>query len=185
MLFVTWIVTVVISCYIAKDFKRLGIFFGEIIPQKILKKFARIKSIFTNSILKIALGYLIIMMITFVMLWIAFLILGIKNSFIVALIVSVIDLLPVLGVGLVLIPWALVSFFTNKVFLGVGLSATYFIILISRNFLEPKIISKQIGISPLLTLITMFVGLKVAGVGGMILSPLVLIIFIKYYKEEY
>ena len=185
MFIVTWIATIAIGCYIAKDFEKLGAFFKDIISKNYLNKLSKLKNIFVNSVLKIAAGYLIIMLITLVMLWISFAILGINNSFIVALITSVIDLLPVLGAGLVIIPWAVFSFCLGNVFVGMGLLLTYIVILISRNFLEPKIISKQIGINPLLTLLAIFIGLKVAGVGGMILAPLILVIFIKYHKTDY
>jgi predicted PurR-regulated permease PerM len=57
-------------------------------------------------------------------------------------------------------------------------------VILVRNFLEPKIIGKQIGINPLFTLIAMFLGLRIFGVWGLFLFPVVLIAVIKYYKSE-
>jgi len=79
----------------------------------------------------------------------------------------------VLGTGTVLIPWSLISLITGDTFLGVGLIFMYVIILVVRNIIEPKFIGKRIGLKPIVTLLSMYLGLKLAGVPGMFLFPLV------------
>ncbi len=177
------IVTVVASCYIAKDFDRLKRFLFGLMPSSRADKIRQVKSILGENSWKFIKGYAIITIITFFELAAAFFILGIKSPVIAALIVAFVDLLPVLGVGTVLIPWSLIEFLGQNYFLGVRLLITYAVIAVVRNFIEPKIIGEQIGINPIFTLVSMFLGLKVAGIFGMILCPLALTVVISYYKK--
>jgi predicted PurR-regulated permease PerM len=92
---------------------------------------------------------------TFVELTVGFLLLKIKYAILVALLVALIDLLPVFGTGTVLLPWGFFELFMGSATKGVGILLLYFVVTIVRNFAEPKIIGKQIGINPLFTLISM------------------------------
>jgi predicted PurR-regulated permease PerM len=69
-------------------------------------------------------------------------------------------------------------------YLGIGLAVLFLIVVILRNFLEPKIIGKQVGINSLFTLATMFLGLKVLGILGLFLFPIIFIVTVQYYKNE-
>ena len=182
--FVSTVVTVVATCYISKDYDRLKRFIMGLMKESTYKNAVVIKNIFTDCILKFILGYLLIMGITFVQLLIGFFILGIKNFLITAFLISLIDILPVLGIGTVLLPWSVILFLQGNYKLGFGIIILYIIISIVRNFVEPKIIGKQMGINPLFTLLFMFLGLKLAGVAGMIILPIVLIIVITFYKRQ-
>lgn len=124
------------------------------------------------------------MVITFIELSISFLILRINHPFLIGFIISLIDILPVLGTGAVLIPWAIISILTQNISLGISLAIIYIIITVIRNFLEPKIISGNVGINPLFTLAAMFLGIKFFGITGLFILPITLIVIIKYYKEE-
>ena len=178
------IVTFVAGCYIAKDFEGLIRFTKDIIKPERLKKIMMIKNIIFHRVLKLISGYFFLMLITFIELFAGFLLFGIKNAFILALITAFLDLLPVLGTGAVIIPWAIFCFLTGSVSRGVGLLILYAIITVVRNLIEPKIIGKQIGITPLLTLLTMFLGLKLAGVAGLILLPLTVIVAFDFYRKQ-
>ena len=143
------IVALVAGCYIAKDFKNLLKFVFELIGEKTYGKIVRIKNIIVNSVLNIAKGYLILSLITFVILTVSFFSLKIKYAPLLALLISFVDLLPVLGTGIVLIPWGIIEFFWYNRTSGIILFITYVLTIIVRNFSEPKIIGKQIGIYPL------------------------------------
>ena len=65
-----------------------------------------------------------------------------------------------------------------------GILILYAVVSIVRNFIEPKIIGKQIGINPLFTLVSMYVGLKTAGIAGMLLFPVVLIVLFSFYRNK-
>ena len=182
--FVSSAVTVVASCYIAKDYSLLAKFLYNLINKEKYNKILVIKNIISKNILKLTSGYLILLLITFIELIVGFFCLGIKHPFLVAVIVSLVDLLPVLGTGTVLLPWSLFSFYTDDMTIGIGLIVLYLLISFVRNFSEPKIIGKKIGINPLFTLASMFVGIKVAGIAGLFVFPLVLIVVIEYYKIQ-
>ncbi len=178
------IVALVASCYIAKDFDRLKKFIIGIIGNNAYIKSKKIKEIFSGSILKLLKGYLILCSITFLELTAGLLILRVKYAPVIALIIAVVDLLPVLGSGTVLIPWGIICIAFGDTAKGFLLLILYIVIIIARNFLEPKIIGRQIGINPIFTLFAMFAGLRLLGVFGLFLFPIILIVTIKYYEQE-
>lgn len=101
---------------------------------------------------------------------------NVKYPLLIALGVAFIDALPILGAGTILIPWAIISALNGDLKLGIVLTILWIIMSVVRQFLEPKIVSKKIGIHPIFTLIAMYTGFKVIGVMGMLVGPIVLII---------
>ncbi|MBR7133074.1 MAG: sporulation integral membrane protein YtvI [Clostridia bacterium] len=178
------IVTLVASCYIAKDFEGLAKFCRALCGKKRYLNVLKIKEIFTKSILRIIRGYLILSGITFLELAAAFLLLRVRYALILALLIAFVDLLPVFGTGTVLVPWGIVELILGKGFFGAALILLYLTVVLVRNFAEPKVIGRQIGINPLFTLLAMFAGLKLLGFWGLIVFPVVLIVTVKYYKAE-
>lgn len=182
-LLVSCIVTVVASCYIAADYDFLYEYFTSNAPQKLSTFFKDVKSSVSETMVKVLRGYLLLMLLTFAELTLSMYILGIKYAVVVAAIVSIIDILPILGTGTVLIPWSIISFINGNYLLGIGLIVTYVVVTIVRNFLEPKVIGHQVGLYPLLTLVAMFTGLRLFGFFGMLLLPVVLILLINLYRK--
>ncbi|MDQ0191796.1 sporulation integral membrane protein YtvI [Paenibacillus wynnii] len=129
---------------------------------------------------KALVGYLraqlILISITAMIVIIGLLLLGVKSALAIGLMIGFVDLLPYLGVGIVMLPWAIYSYVTGNLALGVGLSILFAIILIVRQVLEPKVLASSIGLDPLAMLIGMFAGLQVFGVLGLILGPVILVI---------
>ena len=181
---ITFIVTVVAGCYFAYDYDKFKKFILSLLTDETVLKLKKLRSIFKETILKIIGGYLILMSISFAVLLIGFIVIGIKSAFYLALFISFVDLLPVLGTGTVLIPWAIFNLIRGRIFLGVGLIIIYIIVTIIRNFLEPNIIGKKLGISPLFMLIAIFVGYRLLGFIGLIAAPLLLIIVYEYYTTQ-
>ena len=179
----SFLVSLAASCYIAKDFEMLGRFIKGLMSKEKISKISELREIIFGSVLKIIKGYLILAIITFAELFLSFLILKVNNAFILALLISFIDLLPVFGTGAVLIPWGIAEALLGNS-LGIKLIIVYVIIAVIRNLSEPKIVSSQIGIHPLFTLIAMVSGLKLLGFFGLIAFPLALIVTIKYYKNQ-
>ncbi len=182
--FISSIVTLVATCYIAKDFEQLLRFCRNLLGKSIANKVSKIKNIFVGSVLKLLKGYSILSLIAFCELYLGFLIIGVEYPFILALFIAIVDILPVIGTGTVMVPWAVISALLGNVSLSLSLAVLYIITVVVRNFSEPKIIGMQIGINSLFTLIFMFAGLKIMGVGGLILFPVIFIVTIKYYKDE-
>jgi predicted PurR-regulated permease PerM len=93
------------------------------------------------------------------------------------LVVGFLDILPILGPGALFVPWSLWEIASGNGSFGFELLVLYGIIVIVRQVLEPKIVADSIGLHPLATLVGMFVGLKAAGVMGMFLGPVILVLF--------
>ncbi len=140
------------------------------------------------SIVKLIKAYIIILLITFSELFLGLSILKVKYAFVIAILISIIDLLPVLGTGIVIIPWAIYNLFFGKIYMAVGLFLLWLVILIVRQVVEPRIISSQIGVHPLVTLMGIYIGFKLIGPGGLILGPLTVLtikgIFAMVLKEK-
>lgn len=178
------IVTILASCYIAKDYDGFKDGFIEVLDYKYIKIIDKITFILKNNFLKILVGYMKLMLITFLELYIGLLLLRIKRALLLAVIISILDLLPIIGTGTILIPWGLYNLVTGDVYLGIALLILYVIVAILRSTLEPRIIGKQIGLHPLIAVLAVFTGLKIGGFLGMITVPLLLMLVIQLYKER-
>lgn len=113
-----------------------------------------------------------LMGITCLILTVGFFILQIPYAPLWALLISLVDALPVLGTGMVLVPWSLVSFIQGDSIRAVGLLGVYTAATLIRQVLEPRLVGRQLGLDPLVTLLAMYAGYRLFGLGGMILSPL-------------
>lgn len=184
-LLISCVVTVVATYYISKDYSRLLKFVRGFLSNDFYRLITDIKNIFTECIFKFAVGYFWLFIITFCELLIGFMMLKIKNFIILAALVALLDLLPVIGTGTILLPWAIVMFLQNKYTLGIGLVILYLMITVVKNFIEPKIIGKQIGINPLFTLVFIFLGLRLGGIIGMLVLPIAFTVFFTYYRRRF
>ena len=128
------------------------------------------------------LAQLKIMGIVFVILLIGFFILRSPYAFLLALLISFLDLLPVLGTGTVLIPWALIVLVQGNFHQGIILIILYIVCLLARQLLQPKIIGDSIGMDTLPTLVLIYTGYKLKGMSGMILALLIGTIMMTLYK---
>lgn len=114
---------------------------------------------------------------TYVATLIGLLILGVKYQLAIALLVTIVDILPILGVGSALVPWAAYCLLTGDIFTGIGLIILFLAITVIRRVIEPKILGDAVGIGPLSALISLYVGLQLVGGIGLFLGPLVVIVY--------
>ena len=103
--------------------------------------------------------------------------LNISYPLLIALGIGFVDALPILGSGTVMIPWAIISSVNGDIKLGIAIFVLYVIVLVVHQLLEPKIVSSNLGIHPIFTLIAMYTGFKTIGLLGLFIGPIVLIIF--------
>ena len=106
----------------------------------------------------------------------AFLNFNVQYPLLMALFIGFVDALPILGSGTVMIPWAIISGLNGDLSLGIAIVTLFILMSIVRQFLEPKLVSKNIGVHPIFTLIAMYTGFKITGVIGLLIGPIVLII---------
>ena len=93
-----------------------------------------------------------------------------------ALGLAVMDFIPIIGAGTVMVPWAFVALFTRDFSGAAELMAIWGVIALFRRVMEPKFVGDQTGLSPILSLVSIYVGMKLAGVLGMVLGPVVLLV---------
>lgn len=121
--------------------------------------------------------------ITCLMLTAGFLLLRISYAPLWAVVISVLDALPVLGTGSVLVPWSLILFLRGDTPRAIGLLGIYIATALIRSMLEPKLVGRQLGLDPLVTLIALYAGFRFWGLPGMILAPLLAITVIRMLPE--
>lgn len=102
---------------------------------------------------------------------------SIQYPLLMALFIGFVDALPILGSGTVMVPWAIVCAINGDLNLGIAIIVLLIIMSVARQILEPKLVSKNIGVHPIFTLIAMYTGFKVIGIMGLLIGPIVLIIF--------
>ena len=116
---------------------------------------------------------LILMGITFVILIIGLMVLKVPYFILIAIAISIVDVLPILGSGIIIVPWSIISFILGSSYLGKGLAIIYIILIITRQVLEPKIMGKEIGVRPLYTFLATIIGSLILGPIGLIIGPLI------------
>ena len=172
---VTTIVTIVSSFYIAADYRTVLDFLEKLIPAAHRDKVIQCVGYAKTAVLVYIKSYSIMFCITFAELWLGFVILSIPYPLGLAFGIAVFDLMPILGVGGILLPWGVIALLMGNLKIGLGILILYLVIAAVRNVLEPRIVGKQIGLHPLATLVAMVVGLKLAGLVGMMMLPICLV----------
>lgn len=166
------LITVIATFFLALDYEGIMEFLRGHLQNRQQKLLEKIEKCVKNALLIYLKSYTVLFGITFLELSIGFLLLRIPYAVLLGLAIAVFDLLPVLGTGGILIPWAIVLFVTNETSLAAGLLVLYAVITVIRSILEPRLVGKQIGLHPLAALLAMYLGLKLAGVIGLIAFPL-------------
>jgi len=163
------VVVIIATYYFAIDRVRINCFFLSFFPKNGRMVLKYIKDILSNTVGKYIRAYGLLFFLTFGELLLAFSLLKFRYSFVLALVIAFIDLLPVLGTGTVLIPWAIVLFIIGNYGLGIWILIIYAVITVIRQVLEPKIVGKLFGLHPLAALAAMYIGLKLMGIIGIFL----------------
>lgn len=108
----------------------------------------------------------------------------IEYPILMALLVGFVDVLPILGAGSIMIPWSIILFLNNNYSLGLSIIGLYIFTLVTKQLIEPKLVSKHISIHPIFTLISMYTGFKILGIIGLIIGPIILIILKNVFAEN-
>lgn len=117
-----------------------------------------------------------LMALCFLIVGVGLMLLRIPYAPIWAFLIAFVDAIPVLGTGTVLIPWSLICLLQGQSVKALGLLGIYVVALLSRSILEPRLVGKQLGIDPLVTLIALYIGFQLWGIGGMLISPMVCVV---------
>lgn len=177
--------TAVISAFlISAKLPKLRRFLFRKIPRKWLRSLADT----TGQIRRVAGSWLTaqckLVGVSFVILFLGLVLLRIPYALLWAFLICLVDAFPVLGTGTVLLPWSLVCLLQADTGRAIGLAAIYVAVTLTRSLLEPKVLSSHLGLDPLLTLMALYAGFRLWGLGGMILAPILAVIAIRLTGES-
>ncbi|MBR6825286.1 MAG: sporulation integral membrane protein YtvI [Oscillospiraceae bacterium] len=170
---ILFILTTLLSAYFfAIDRRELHAYLQTHIPKGWLEKGQTLLSKTKAALGGYAKSQLYLSGVTFGLCALGLLLLGHGKAFLLALPIALIDSLPLFGAGTVLIPWGLLSFLRGDTGGGIGLLLLYAAVAVTRTVLEPRFLGKQMGLHPLLTLLSLYGGFRLFGLWGMILLPI-------------
>lgn len=187
---VSVVIAIISSCFMCMEYDKMVNFIKrQLSSKRDVRDLSSAKHLLLGSLKKIFRAYATIILITFTEIFIglqALKLLGLYNGgyiFIIAAITAIVDIIPVLGTGTILIPWALVCFIIGSPWLGLGIAILYVCITVIRQIIEPKLVASNLGISPVLSIMGLYLGLKLFGVVGMLAMPIILTM-IKLLNDE-
>ena len=159
------------TVFLVGDYEKIMAFLQNHIPGKAKGILGNVRAYLTDTLFVVIRSYLLIMTLTFIELSILFSVFGITSPVLKASCIAVLDILPILGTGGIMIPWAVISLVVGNVGLGLKLLLIYGIVTVVRNYVEPKIVGTQLGLHPIITLVSMFIGLRLFGFWGLFGLP--------------
>jgi sporulation integral membrane protein YtvI len=182
-LLIKFVFTIVSSFFFTIDYYKIAQFIATQFRGGRRDIIVKLKENVIGSLGKFLKAYSIIISITFMELSIGFWILGVPTPFLFGLVVAIIDIMPILGTGTVLIPWSVISLIMGNTKVGIGMLILYIVITVVRQILEPKIVGQQIGLHPIVTLMLMYVGAQLMGLLGLLILPIMTTILVKLNKD--
>ena len=184
------VVVAVVSCFfMASDYDKVKDLVLGFFSESKRKSIVKTKRTATKAITKLLKAYVTIMAITFAEMFLGLFLLKLIGVYdgsyiaIISFVTCIIDIIPVLGTGTVLIPWAVYNLIFGNFGMGIGLLVIYAVITVIRQVVEPKLVANQAGLPAIVTIMAMFIGVRIFGAFGIILLPFTVIILKLLYDE--
>lgn len=183
--FVALIVLLIACFFFALDYSRVTAFLCSLCPPRLREKLPEARRRIGELFRRWLFAYLLLFLLTFGELFFGLLLLRERYAFLLAFLIALMDILPVLGVGTALLPWAVFRLMSGNVWGGVGLLLLYTVITVVRQVTEPHLVGKSIGLHPLAMLFAFFAGMKLFGFAGIFIGPLAaLLIKALFFTEK-
>lgn len=171
--FLFLVVTIVSLGYFSLDYDRILSFAASVLPDGVMRVASSVRRSLVSVVGRYILSYSIIMLITYAVLLIGFLALDVPHGPILALLVAFLDILPIIGVGTVLVPWSIYELALGTPVRGIGLILLFVVNAVIRQIAEPRIVGRSLNMHPAVTIIMLYVGYALFGLGGMLLLPII------------
>lgn len=169
--------TLLATIFITNEWKNIKNIFNRLIPSSMSNSTRMILLNFKKKFVGYLKAQLILILIASIITFITLFIFNIEHAFTISLLIACVDILPLIGTGIIFIPWIIYLFLSHQYHLMLGISLLYLFIVLTRQLLEPKIVSAQIGLSPLTALLILFVSMKLLGsIIGIIVAPILLVL---------
>lgn len=174
--FLVGIIALVATFFISRDKDTIAEFFLSLLPAANRERVARVNRDVMSSAVGLVKAQLTLVAITLVIIVTGLYILGVRYAWIVGLAAGLLDVLPAVGPATILVPWSIYCLIDGNVSLGVGLLVLIGVVTVFRQIMEPRIVGQRLGLHPLITLLSLYLGLKLLGAAGIIAGPLVAIV---------
>ena len=171
-MFIEIVLMLISSVFITMDWEKLTGFCMQQMNAKTKEVFLQIKEYLIGTLWVCVRSYALIMSITFVELSILLTLIGINHSVLIAFGTACFDILPVLGTGGIMGPWVLIKLLQGEFLMALKIFGVYVTVTVVRNIIEPKIVGGQLGLHPVVTLSSMYVGVQLFGVVGLFGFPI-------------
>ena len=178
------IVTIISIIYLALDYEGIQSFILGLLPKKLSSRMSDIRHGLISVMGKYIRSYGLILLVTYCIIFIGLSLLRVEHSPIIALLIAFLDILPVIGVGTVLVPWSVISLALGNKFLGIGLILLFVVNAVLRQFIEPKILGKSLNLHPLVSLGAIYLGYAIFGFMGLFILPLVAVAVSAVLKDN-
>lgn len=162
--------------FISKDWQEHMLWIRKWLPDRVQQPITLIWSDLQRAMVGYLQAQFIVISMTALLIIIGLVILRVQYAITIGLLMGLLDLMPYLGVGIVILPWITYSFMSGDQSQAIGLCILYGVIIISRQIVEPKVLATSVGLHPLPTLIAMFVGLQLFGILGLVIGPVALVL---------
>lgn len=176
------VVFLMASYFITGDYPRLRFFVTDRVPADAREFCGKVKNIFMEAFGGYIRSQLILTLGVFVILAVGFTVTRQPYGLVLAGVFSIMDFIPIIGSGTVMVPWIVIDVITGNYAHAVGFAVIWGLIAVFRRIAEPKILGDQTGLSPVLSLVGIYVGMRLAGVAGMIAGPLLILVCINLGK---
>ncbi len=170
--------------FFIKDYRLVINFFRELLPERLSASMTAAKKSVFGAFSSYMKAQLLLMLLTSILITVSLWIIGKDYALLWGIVCGLVDALPVLGTAVILVPWALVSLLYGDFYSFVALLIIQALVFVVRQLAEPKIISRQIGIHPILTLVSIYLGLKFFGITGVILAPILTLLVVNLYVSK-
>ncbi|WP_019154818.1 sporulation integral membrane protein YtvI [Robertmurraya massiliosenegalensis] len=170
--------------FISKDWYRLSTSAGKLIPSKAKSSSRTVFLDLKKAMFGFVKAQLTLVSLTTMIILIGLIILRVDYAITIALVTGLVDIIPYLGTGLIFVPWIIYEAVAGEISMAIGLGVLYIIVLVQRQVMEPKVLSSNIGLDPLATLISLFVGFKLIGFLGLIVGPVTLVLLTTLHRAN-
>jgi sporulation integral membrane protein YtvI len=179
-----FVVFAVLATYIiSKDKHVIGRTLSYAIPEKWRNQAYKMQSDVLGSAWRLLWTQALLVLISTAITITGFFILNVNYAVILGIISGLLDILPIVGPTILFIPWIIYCFFAGDMWLGIGLTILYAVMSISRQVLQARLVSDNVGLHPLVSLIALYVGMQIFGFIGVIIGPLIALIIVQAIKN--
>lgn len=166
------IICLIATVFISLDFDNISAFFGENLPSRSLEVAQNFRDSLVGIVWQFIRSYFLIFLITTAEITLGFFLVGQARPFLLGILIAIFDAFPIVGSGMILLPLSVGTLIAGKISKGLGLLLVWMVVVIVRQIIEPRIVGRQVGLMPIVTLICMYIGTKLFGGIGLFALPI-------------